>query len=102
MDERKFKLVDATPEENQKFADEFSALLKKFPELNITTNIVKKSMTIKLEDGKQEIVYVDFPTILIQKKIEIVETEVTKEESIPSTDPEVNPLIKDEPNQTPA
>lgn len=88
--EKKYKMVDASPEENQKFAEAFSALLKTFPDLSVTTNIVKKSVTIKLDDGKQETVFFDFPTLLIQKKVEIVEAEVVKD-AIPSTNPEVNP-----------
>lgn len=80
--EKKYKLVDASPEENQKFADAFSALLKSFPDLNVITNIVKKSINVKMDNGQTEIVFFDSPTLLIQKKVEVLETEVVKEEAV--------------------
>lgn len=81
MNEKTYKLVDASVEENQKFAESFSELLKNFPELNITANIVKKSVILKMEDGKMETVFFDSPTLLIQKKIEVVEPIVSPVQS---------------------
>lgn len=74
--EKKFKLVDASLEENQKFAEAFSALLKTFPELSVTTNVVKKMISMKMEDESIQNLYMDFPTLLIQKKIEEVDGEI--------------------------
>lgn len=90
--DKKIKLVDASPEENQKFAEAFATLLKTFPDLSVTTNIVKKSMQIKMDNGNTETVFFDSPTLLIQKKIEEVVAEKV-ETGVPSTDPEVNPAI---------
>ncbi len=93
-DNKKFRLEDASAEDNKKFAEAFSALLKTFPNLQISTNIVKKPISIKMDDGKVENVFFDSPTLLIQKKVEIVEAEkvtVTEDGAIPSTNKEVNP-----------
>jgi len=98
--DKNFKLVDASEVENKEFADAFKELLNKFPHLSVKCNIVKNCLVIKMDDGKMQEIFVDSPTLLIQKKIEEVTAEVVKEEGIPSTNPEVNPQIKDEPNQT--
>lgn len=87
MENKKFRLIDASDEENKKFAEAFSALLKTFPDLQITTNIVKKMITMKMEDGSMQQLFMDSPTLLIQKKVEIVEG------AVESTNPEVNPTL---------
>ncbi len=87
--EKKFKLVDPTKEESDAFGADFQTLLAKYPDLKITTNITKKAVTIRAEDGSVESVFVDFPTVLVQKKEYI-------EEPIPSTNPEVNPAMTSE------
>jgi len=74
--EKKYKYEDASQADNDKFASAFAELLKQFPDLSVTTNIVSKSINIKMDDGKMETVYYQSPTLLIQKKIEIAEAEV--------------------------
>lgn len=77
--EKKYKLVDASVEDQKAFRDGLNEVLNKLG-LAITQVINKKPVTSKLENGTTETFYVDYPILLIQKKIEEVEAEVIKKD----------------------
>lgn len=81
--DKQYKLEDASQEEMQKFKDGMDELLNKLS-LNLSLIINKKALSMKMEDGKVDNVFIDQPTLLIQKKVEIAESEI------------VNPTQKDD------
>jgi hypothetical protein len=92
----KYKLSDASNEEQQKFGEGLNKLLE---ELSLAFSVVinKVPIIIKLENGQEKNVFADEPSIIIQHKTELVEVE---KGSIPSNNPEVNPLAKENENPT--
>lgn len=95
---QKFELADASAEDTKAFTEGIDALLAKLS-LGISLVINKKGISVKNDDGKVENVFVDQPTLLIQKKTLItpevgtVKDAEVIEGSVPSTNPEVNPAI---------
>lgn len=82
--EKKYKFSDASLEELQSFKEGMDKLLAELS-LGISLVINKKEVVTKLENGSTDRFFVDQPSLMIQKKVEKVETEIVKQ---------------DEPNQT--
>lgn len=78
--DKKYKLKDPTPEEQEEFRKGLEELLAKLS-LTLTLGINKKGLGIKLENGKMEYGFIDEPSMMIQKKIEIVEVEKESNEN---------------------
>lgn len=79
--EKKYKLSDASLEELEAFKQAMDKILSDLS-LAISLSINKKEISIKKEDGTIEKVFADYPSFLIQKKIEVEEPKVLKDELI--------------------
>ncbi len=74
MQEKKYKSVDASKEDQEAFGKGLSELLEKLS-LTLNLSIIKKGISIKLDNGALESGFMDSPTLMLQKKIEISEVE---------------------------
>jgi hypothetical protein len=101
------KLEEATTEDQLAFKTGLEKLLKDLS-LNLTVNIVKVPIGVKLEDGSVKNVFADEPSFLLQKKVEVPdtsepeapkitdveETDMTdKNPELSSTTPTISPFI---------
>jgi hypothetical protein len=66
------KLIDATPEDLKIFKEKMDAVLSELS-LGLNLSINKQPVGIKLEDGTIQNGFIDQPTMLIQKKVEVAE-----------------------------
>jgi hypothetical protein len=115
--DKKFELKEALPEDQIAFKQGLEELLTKLT-LVFNVNIIKVPVGIKMEDGSIKNVFADEPTIILQKKVEVVEPETPKITDIKATEvhpidpatvdstPTISPYIgqpnTDENNSTPA
>ena len=84
----KYKLSDASPEEQQKFGEGLNKLLNELS-LALSLTINKVPVSIKLENGQVQNVFSDQPIMVIQHKTEEIVAEVVspynKDEIPPKT-----------------
>lgn len=88
----KYKLEDASNEELEVFKKEMDELLAKLS-LNLSLVINKKGISIKLENGTVENIFIDQPTLVIQKKVEIPDTSEPEAPKITEVEATVSPFI---------
>jgi hypothetical protein len=100
--DKKYDLKDSSIEDQKAFKQGLEELLTKLS-LNLSVNIIKVPISIKLEDGTIKNVFADEPTILLQKKVEIAEPEAPKITDVEAT-PTISPFVaqpnSDETNTT--
>lgn len=63
----KYTLSDASIEDQKAFAEGLKELTDKLS-LSVVNIVNKKAVSIKLENGETENVFVDYPALIIQKK----------------------------------
>ncbi len=95
-----FTLKEASATDQQLFKDGLKDLLDKL-ELNLSVNIIKSAVGIKLEDGTIKNVFADEPTFLLQKKVAIPDTSEPKITDV-KAEPTISPYSKQPPtDETP-
>ena len=87
--DKKFELKEALIEDQQAFKQGLDELLTKLS-LVFNVNIIKVPVGIKMEDGSVKNVFADEPTIILQKKVEVIEPEASKITDVEAT--EVHPI----------
>lgn len=90
----KFNLTDCSQEDQLAFKQGLEELLNKLS-LNLSVNIIKSAVGIKLEDGTIKNVFADEPTFLLQKKVAIPDTSEPEAPKITDvkTEPTISPLV---------
>lgn len=83
MDNKKFTLVDSTPEDQKAFAEGIEELLTRHS-LSLSLIINKKAIAINGEGDKPESAFVDQPMLVLNKKVFSEETPIIKEAEIVS------------------
>jgi hypothetical protein len=89
--DKKFVLKDATVEDQKAFGEGLNELCNKLG-LTFNIGIVKQVLNVKGEDGKNKSVFVDEPTVLLQKKVTIPDTSEPKITDV-KAEPTISPFI---------